>query len=141
MNCNKYWKSSLIYSMELKKISIFHKFTWTLFLVQHQSILDHTVFHECILKFKKELVIHLVEIGVLVEKCGATEWVAPTFIKQQGVPVAYYSRKLNAAQRNYSTIKKKSCSQLLKLFACFDPCYCWGLNSMYIPITKICLIL
>ena len=37
----------------------------------------------------------------------ASEFQMGSVILQEGAPVAYFSRKLNAAQRNYSTIEKE----------------------------------
>ena len=37
----------------------------------------------------------------------ASEFQMGSVIIQEGAPVAYFSRKLNAAQRNYSTIEKE----------------------------------
>ena len=37
----------------------------------------------------------------------ASEFQMGSIIMQEGAPVAYFSRKLNAAQRNYFTIEKE----------------------------------
>ena len=75
-------------------------FVWTKECDKAFSEMKSVISSDCLLAYPDHNVPFHIETDASDYQLGAV-------IKQNNKPVAYYSRKLNAAQRNYTTIEKE----------------------------------